>query len=229
LYWTVCKYILSQSYANTHDISILKERATCEIVRDSIFDSLADVTTPQGIFAVCKQMQYKLEDLLSHQINLAQGKQNNFYLIGENLNDPGNIGTLIRTAAAAGATGVVLTTGSADIYNPKVIRASAGAMLRLPIVVNMTIKQVAEVLKAREIPIYAAHPRGTIFPYDLNLQESFCFLLGNESHGISEEATMYATSLVTLPMPGDTESLNVSIAGCVLLYESVRQRLHLSS
>lgn len=214
--WHICQYIIAERFAATHDITQYESRAKCDIVRDSVFDKLSDTMSPQGILAVCEQQHHNLNSIIS---------SSKFFLLGENLNDPGNIGALIRTAAAAGVSGVILTTGSGDIYNPKVLRAAAGAALRLPIITNADLQETLSLLKQNEIPTYAAHPRGNILPYDLDFRSSFCLLIGNESHGISETAANLADALITLPMANNTESLNASIAGSILLYEALRQRL----
>jgi len=203
----ILQYVYSESFAKANEIA-----EPNIVLRDSLFATLADTKNPQGIMAVCRQNTTQLRDL----------PKSGFFLLGENLNDPGNIGTLIRTAAAAGATAVILTEGSADVHNPKVLRASAGAAFRLPIVQNITLQNAAEYLN---INIYAAHPRGQITPYQLDLSGDFCVLVGNESHGISAAAEVLATNLVTIPMKNATESLNASVAGSILLYEAVRQRM----
>jgi len=213
LNWDIAQYIVAQRYAKTHDLTQYETRATCTVVRDSIFDSIADTTNPQGLLAVCEKRKFGMADLAG-----------DFFLLGENLNDPGNIGALIRTAAAAGVSGVILTAGSGDIYNPKVLRAAAGAVLRVPFVVDITLEEAAASLQQLGVPIYAAHPRGEKTPYELNLRNNVCILVGNESHGISHKAEELADGLVTLPMVNSTESLNASVAGSVLMYEVVRQR-----
>jgi len=217
--WQVCQYVASQRFAATNDLAKYQARAACDIVRDSIFDSLADTVSPQGLLAVCQKREWQLSDLLNSNAP-------SFILVGENLNDPGNIGALMRTAAAAGANGIVLTSGSGDIYNPKVLRAAAGAVLRMPFITDISVQDTAGWLADNNIPIFAAHPRGSILPYRLDLKSGFCFFVGNESHGLSEEAANHATTLVSLPMVNDTESLNASVAGSILLYEAVRQRLN---
>lgn len=216
-HWHVLQYVVAERYEKSHDISHYQHRATTVTVRDTIFDGLADAATPQGVIALCQKQEFTLEQILQ--------KSPRLILLGENLNDPGNIGALIRTAAAAGAGGVILTLGSGDIYNPKVLRAAAGAVLRLPFVVNADLAQVAAALTHSGIPIYAAHPRGTQTPYGLDFKGDACILVGHESHGISDTAAALATGLVTLPMVNRTESLNASVAGSILLYEAVRQRL----
>ncbi|MCL1882338.1 MAG: RNA methyltransferase [Defluviitaleaceae bacterium] len=208
-------YVVSRNFADTHDLSPYKKRARCEIIRDSLFKKLADTVTPQGIIAVCEKIPYKLDDIL---------QKDGFFLMGECLSDPGNIGTLVRTAAAAGASGALFTEGCCDVYSPKVLRAAAGAVLRLPIVANISVDKIYGLLKNAGIPVFAAHPRGNALPYDLNFRDKFCLLIGNESHGISKNAETNADALVRLPMTDDTESLNASVAGSILLYEAVRQR-----
>lgn len=216
LQWQVLQYAVSQSYSDCYDISFFENRAPCTILRDSIFNGLADTVSPQGILAVCKKHEFSFADLL--------GNEPKFILLGENLNDPGNIGTLVRTAVAAGACGVILTHGSSDIYSPKVLRASAGAVMRIPFLVEAHLEDVAVMLKKHNIPIYAAHPHGGKSPYNLNLSTNACILIGNESHGLSDKALELANETVTLPMVNSTESLNASVAGSVLMYEVLRQR-----
>ena len=215
-HWQIRRYVIAQRFAVGRDLSHYKKRAPVEIIRDSLFDSLADTVNPQGIIAVCEQKHWQLSQLLT---------PGGFILIGECLNDPGNIGALIRTAAAAGAAGVVLGTGSGDIYNPKVLRAAAGAVLRLPIVTDAELSETITRLKQAGYAIYAAHPRGDTLPYDLDLRGNFCWLIGSESHGLTDESAAMTDAWVRLPMADDVESLNASVAGSVLLYEAVRQRV----
>jgi len=209
----IVQYAVSESYSNTHDLSGLRKRARCEIVKDNVFSGISSTVTTQGILAVCEKKEWILDDILS---------SDGFVLLCEEINDPGNLGTLIRTATAAGASGIVLTSGSCEVYNPKVLRASAGAVLRLPIVFDV---DVSEVMNKLDMPIYAAHPRGDILPYNVNMKEKFCLLIGSESHGISKTAESFATKLIKLPMTNETESLNASVAGCILMYEAVRQKI----
>ena len=214
--WKIRQYVVAKRFAEGRDLSEFELRARCEVVRDSIFDGLADTVNPQGILAVCEKYDWRLEDALV---------PGGFVLLGECLNDPGNIGALIRTAAAAGASGVILTDGSGDIFNPKVLRAAAGAVLRMPVVSNVSISETVSALKQSGYSIYAAHLRGEVLPYNLDLTTDFCLIVGNESHGITNETANHADVLIRLPMTNDTESLNASVAGSILLYEAVRQRL----
>lgn len=164
--------------------------------------------------AVCEIRTFTLSDLAG-----------SFFLLGESLSDPGNTGTLIRTAAAAGADGIILSAGSVDIYNPKVIRAAAGSILRIPIVEGADLNEVIPELKQRGVTILAAHLDGAALPYDIDLREGCGILIGNEAHGLSDGTSHLADVLIKLPMSPAVESLNASVAGGILLYEVVRQRL----
>jgi len=217
--YTVRHYLATQKFADENNLDRYKNRARVEIIRDSVFNGIADTVSPQGIMAVCEQISHTLPQIL---------QPDGFILLGENINDPGNMGTLVRTAAAAGACGAVFTRGSCDVFAPKVLRAAAGAVLRLPIVANTEAEDAFAFLKSEHIPVFAAHPRGDALPYELNLRKNFCILIGNETHGISQTAKNCADALVRLPMTNTTESLNASVAGSILLYEAVRQRLDLS-
>jgi len=214
--WKVHAYVCSESYAKANP----KRYDPAIIVSDSRFASLSDTVTPQGIMAVCEKRTFTLSDVLSHSSD-----ENPFLIIGEQLADPGNIGTLIRTAAAAGASGVILSAGSGDIYNPKTIRAAAGAVLRIPVVEGVDLEETIPLLKQQGITVLAAHLKGAVLPYDLDLQQGLAVLIGNEARGLSDEVSDLADVRVKLPMAPDIESLNASVAGGILFYEVVRQRL----
>ena len=214
--WQIRCYICADSYLKSAQLS----RAPVIKISDSRFTSLSDTVSPQGVMAVCEKRLFSISDLPGKG-----GKINPFLLIGECLSDPGNIGTLIRTAAAAGANGVILSAGSGDIYNPKTIRAAAGASLRIPVISGADLKEVIPLLKSQGIMILAAHLEGAVLPYDLDLCQSLGILIGNEAHGLSEELSTLADIRIKLPMAPGIESLNASVAGGILLYEVIRQRL----
>jgi TrmH family RNA methyltransferase len=214
--WEVVRYIFSHTFRTQHPAETARyaSLAPSEVLPDGKFASYSDTVTPQGIAAVCRQKTYHI-----HTIMTQTDHAKDFFLMGENVQDPGNVGTLIRTAAAAGAGAVFLTAGSADPYSPKVLRAAAGAVLRIPV-----LYATPEEIKNAAIPLYAAHPRGNVTPYELDMKKSFCLLIGNEAHGLSAEALAMADAHVRLPMAAHTESLNAAMAAGILLYEAVRQR-----
>lgn len=152
-------------------------------------------------------------------------KKDGFYVIAEEMNDPGNLGTVIRTAHAAGADGVILSKGSVDLYNPKVLRSTMGSVFKIPVIQNADLAQVTDLMKRSGISIYAAHLKGKKLLYELDLKNGCAFMLGNEARGLSDKAADMCDELVKIPMPGNAESLNASVAAAVLIYEMVRQRL----
>lgn len=217
--WEICFYAVSESYAARNDVKKLKDRAPVYTVRDSVFRTVSDTVHPQGILAVCGQKSYTLEMLLNNE--------NAFLIVLEETNDPGNLGTIIRTADAAGADGVILSKGSADVYNPKVLRASAGSAFHIPFVCNAELSRTLPVLKEKKMMTYAAHLKGDVYPYAMDFRKSAALLIGNEARGLSEETEKMADVLIKLPILGMAESLNASIAGGVLIYEVVRQRIQI--
>ncbi|MCL2665322.1 MAG: RNA methyltransferase [Defluviitaleaceae bacterium] len=216
--WTVCYYLCAESYAKENNLSVLAGRAECIVVRDAIFEGLSDTKTPQGIAAVCEQKFFSFEKIILEDALI---------LFGENLQDPGNVGALIRTAAAAGAAAVLLTNDGCDPYNPKVIRASAGYSLRLPVIVAESSVKSVRFLKENNLKIYAAHLNGNVTPYEVDMKKGCCILVGNEACGLTDEICNEADALLKLPMPGANKSgsLNASVAGGIILYEAVRQRM----
>ncbi len=209
------KMIFSESFAAKNDISEYQKRCRCYIISDRLFESLSDTKNPQGIIAICQKMEHSLDDII---------KRNGFYVIAEEMNDPGNLGTVIRTAHAAGADGVILSKGSVDLYNPKVLRSTMGSIFKVPVVQNADLNETAQKMKKNGIKIYAAHLRGKKYHYNLDLREGCAFMLGNEARGLSDRSASLCDELVKIPMPGGAESLNASVAAAVLIYEVVRQR-----
>ena len=185
-------------------------------IKDSLFEKISDTVTPQGILAVCEIREFSVEDIDS--------RNDPFFVIFENVTDPGNMGTIIRTADAAGADGIFVTKGCVDIYNPKVIRATMGSVFHLPIYRNVNGTQVVRELKNNGIVTLGAHLKGEKTPYEINMTKGCAVIIGNEANGLSDEISSEADHLVKIPMPGKAESMNAGIAAGILIYEAVRQR-----
>ena len=211
-----------------------------EIVKDSVFDVMSDTKTPQGVIAVVKQFEYTLEDLLrenrkeirnSGKDDAADtlrekcaGGEAPLLLLLEDLQDPGNLGTILRTAEGAGVTGIVMSEGCVDIYNPKVIRSTMGAALRMPFVYADDIRVTMEQLQRRGISVYAAYLSGSVEYTEPDYRSAAAFLIGNESRGLKRETAERADARVRIPMAGKVESLNAAVAASLLAYEAARQR-----
>ncbi len=190
------------------------------ILSDPAFMAAADTKTPQGILCVVKQYHYSLEEVCAP----AKGGGPQLLVVLENLQDPGNLGTIVRTAEGAGATGILLSKGSADICNPKVIRSTMGSIYRVPFCYVDRLSDTLRELRRQGIRFYAAHLAGAVSYETQDYRPASGFLIGNESRGLSDEAAGAADVCVKIPMCGRVESLNAGVASAVLMYEAARQR-----
>lgn len=187
-----------------------------EVVKDSVFNSMSDTNTPQGILA-----EVWMQDIPEER--LFQSNEIPFLLLIEHLQDPGNLGTIIRTAEGAGVTGIIVSPDTVDIYNPKVIRSTMGSVFRMPVFVSKDLKETIGRIKNRGITVYGAHLDGMDF-YEKDFTGGCAFLIGNEGNGLSPEISMQADELICIPMKGQVESLNAAISTAVISYEVLRQR-----
>ena len=190
-----------------------------EVVARNVFREISDTQTPQGILAIVKQRNYSREELLK-----AADQKVPCILLLENLQDPGNLGTILRTAEGAGVTGVMMSRDTVDIYNSKVVRATMGAIFRMPFRYEEDLPDAVAWLKEQGIHSYAAHLQGTVF-YDYDYREGCCFFIGNEGNGLTDGLTELADRKIRIPMAGRVESLNAATAATVLMYEAMRQRI----
>ena len=203
------------------------------VVSDKLFDSISDTGTPQGILALVRQKENNLSNVLCEKIEKTNvdfkdkglnASDNMFILIIEKLQDPGNLGTIIRTAEGAGVTGIIISSDSVDIYNPKVVRSTMGSIFRVPIYVSDDLIRDIEYLKEKNVTVYGAHLKGENI-YDKDFRTSCAFLIGNEGNGLSEEVSKTADELIKIPMMGRVESLNAATSTAVIAYEVLRQRM----
>jgi TrmH family RNA methyltransferase len=179
-----------------------------EMVSESLMKSLSETETPQGLLAVLNDARLAIPDSAD------------FFLIPDQIRDPGNLGTLLRTAAAAGVQAVLLPPETTDAFAPKVVRSGMGAHFRLPIH-SMTWEEIKA--QTAGLQLYIADTTG-ISCWDTDLQKPLALIIGGEAEGASEEARKLATQKVSIPMSGDIESLNAGVAGSILMFEVVRQR-----
>lgn len=202
-----------EKYSN--EFEALK-RARVEVIEVSepVLEKMADTQNPQGVVAVLKQLDAELSDLLETTPNLIA--------ILEQVRDPGNAGTVIRAADAAGADGVVLTKESVDLYNPKLVRSTAGSLLNIPTVAEVETASLLAEVRAAGLQIYVADAGGdslTDIPTE-ELARPTAWVFGNEAHGVSALAREGADRVVALPIYGSAESLNLATAASVCLYAS---------
>jgi TrmH family RNA methyltransferase len=179
----------------------------------SVLRSLAETVTPQGVLAVVPRFP-------SPQ-NPYQGK---VLLLLDRVRDPGNVGTIIRAADAAGADGVILSKESADPFSPKVLRATMGSIFHLPVLADADSRAVVIDLKKKGFRIYIAEPKAKRSYTKIKYPRRFLLILGNETQGPRADLRPLADELISVPIRGRAESLNVSLATGVILYEALRQR-----
>ena len=193
------------------------ENVPFEVVEDSVFRVMSDTQTPQGVLCILRQYHYKLEELLKP--GEGPGSRKPLFLVLENLQDPGNLGTILRTAEGAGVTGVILSRESVDIYNPKTIRSTMGSVYRVPFLYVEDLKETLKKLKIYGVKSYAACLGGTALYDGVSYKEGAAFLIGNESKGLSRELAGLADVCISIPMEGKLESLNAAVAAAILMYE----------
>lgn len=193
-------------------------RAGCETVSDQVFSKMSDTKTPQGILAVLAKQEYKREELLGAPDAAP------LLLLLENVQDPGNLGTILRTAEGAGITGVIISPGCADIYQPKVVRSTMGSLFRVPFYQTADLYQEIKYLKDNHIKLYAACLEGSECYDAADYRGGSAFLIGNEGNGLTRQAVQAADMRIRIPMAGKLESLNAAVSAALLVYEAARQR-----
>lgn len=184
-------------------------------VSDQVLRAVSDATTPHDVVAVAELPDSSLDDL-----DLTTG----LVLVLAQIRDPGNAGTLVRSAAASGCGGVVFTEASVDPFGPKTLRAGAGAVFRIPLVANVPLEEVLAFLGGSGITTVGADARSETSVYSVDLTKPTAIVLGNESWGLADEDARKLDLVAGIPMPGGVESLNVGVAGSLFLFEAARQR-----
>lgn len=207
---------VSESYYNRNK-QVLHELGTAyEIVQDSVFKAVSDTVTPQGILCVAKWPEYEPDILLE--------TENPLFLLLEDIQDPGNLGTIFRVAEGAGVTAVFMSRGTVDIYNPKTIRSTMGSVYRVPFLYVDDLSETVRYLKKKEVQVYAAHLQDSVDYDKRSYKKGTAFLIGNEGNGLSDAVCRSATGYIKIPMQGQLESLNAAVAASLLVYEAYRQR-----
>ena len=201
------------------DISSKAPDVPMEEVAANVFNSMSDTVTPQGVLALVKMQDFTMEDVLG-----ASGNKPAHIVILESLQDPGNMGTIIRTAEGAGATGIIMNNTTVDIYSPKVVRSTMGSIFRVPHIVVSDLASTITALKEQGVSVYAAHLKGEKFYDQFDYSGPTAFMIGNEGNGLTDATAALATSYLKIPMEGQLESLNASVAASILMYETLRQR-----
>ena len=228
---------ISESFERKNPAYIRELGVPAEVLSDTVFSYVSDTKNPQGILAVVKRLEDTMEDVLGKSASKCEEKSGEkeknpenhqirvpHVIVLDNLQDPGNLGTIFRTAEAAGATGILLSSDSVDVYNPKVIRSTMGAVFRMPFFYVKDLPAAVKSLSSQGIRTYAAHLNGKNAYDEEDYTKGCAFLIGNEGNGLRDEVSECADCLIRIPMCGKAESLNAAVAAAVLMFEAGRQR-----
>ena len=212
----VCEELFNDSFEKDMDlIKLIEKRGMAhniEYVSKNVFEHISDTVTPQGVLVIAKEKEL-INNAYSETI---------FAL--DNLQDPGNLGTIIRTLDSAGYKDLILSHDTAEPYNPKVVRSTMGAIFRLKMHRNKNLKEELTKLKNMGYKIVITSLDTNEYYYDLNFEEKLVIVIGNESKGVSKEIQDLADIKIKIPMIGKTESLNAAVATSIIAYEGVRRK-----
>ncbi len=187
-----------------------------ELCSEPVFQKISETTTPQGILCVVRRKSYDISQLLN--------REDAHILVLEDLQDPGNVGTIFRTAEAAGVTGIIMSKSTADLYQAKTIRSTMGSIFRMPCVCVEDVREAVCELKKHKFFTFAAHLDGEKWYNEVEYKGKVAFLIGNEGNGLTDLVAKEADTFIRIPMEGEVESLNAAIAATILMYEAYRQR-----
>jgi TrmH family RNA methyltransferase len=207
--WTVKQFFISENYKNY--ITDFKNIIT---LSERLFNKLSAVRSPQGIMAVVKKKRYDVKEVI---------KNTGLFIILDNIQDPGNLGTIIRSANAFGVKAVFVSKGSADIYSDKTLRAAMGSIFHLPVLENIDIKNLLMLMGKENVSVFAASLKGKKYLNAVEFPSRSVFIIGNEAHGLQNDIENSADMIVRIYMPGSTESLNVAVAASIIMYEMSKQ------
>lgn len=204
----------------------------CTFVSDKVLDAMAQTENPQGVVALAGYVDRPLSEVVGTRGRSGEeGKSADpvedrpaFLLVAAGVQDPGNLGTMVRSAAAAGATGVVITRGSCDIYNPKALRATMGSVFRIPVVRGVSFAETVDTLRACGIRIVGTWAGSGRVYYEVDLTIPCAIVVGSEARGLSDQDKAACDLGVEIPMHNGVESLNAAVAAAVTLFEAARQR-----
>ncbi len=209
----------------TEDDKEILWRYGAETVSEEVMNKMSDTQTPQGVLAVIRWYEYTMEEVLEGYNAGDEAKENApLLLVLENIQDPGNLGTMLRSGEGAGVTGVILSKGCADIYSPKTIRSTMGSIFRMPFIYVDNISQTVRDLSAKGFKSYAAHLKGQKNYDEFDYKGPTAFIIGNEGNGLTKETADAAGEYILIPMKGEVESMNAATSAAILTFEASRQR-----
>jgi TrmH family RNA methyltransferase len=205
--------IIVSDYFYKNEAFVYPDTVKTVVVKDELFSGLCDTKTPQGIMAV----------IVMPEVNGFSPERDGLYVYCDNVSDPGNLGTIIRTADAAGFNAVLLSPGCTDAYSPKTVRSSMGSFFNIRVITDVDTKAVSE-MKASGYSLFCGALLSDSVPYtSADFRKPSVIIIGNEANGASDEILKLSEHII-IPIMGGAESLNAAVAGAIIMYEAVRQR-----
>lgn len=210
-------YISESAFEKTvQKLGEMLDRIPYEVVADNVFKQISDTVTPQGVLAVVNMPEYDVKDILSDERKA--------WVLLDDLRDPGNLGTIIRTSEGAGMSGVIMSKESVDLFNPKVVRSTMGAIFRVPFCYVDSLTCVIDSIKSSGYEVYASAMEGSEVYDHVDYTKGAAFIIGNEANGVSDEVFEKASKRIRIPMEGKLESLNAAVSAAIIMYEIARQK-----
>ena len=192
------------------------ERIPYEVVADNVFKQISDTVTPQGVLATVNMPEYDVKEILSDERKA--------WVLLDDLRDPGNLGTIIRTSEGAGMSGVIMSKESVDLFNPKVVRSTMGAIFRVKFCYVESLIDLIEEIKKSGDDVYATAMEGREVYDCVDYTKGSAFIIGNEANGVSDAVFEKASKRIRIPMEGKLESLNAAVSAAIIMYEMARQK-----
>lgn len=214
---SVKSLIVTESFSKTKEFrNVNKNSLPITILSETMFQRISETKTPQGVAAVCRIKKHDMQNVLREEENI---------IVLEDVRDPGNMGTVIRTAAAAGFGAIIASDGCVDVYNPKVVRSTVGCLFKMKIIqCKGKFLDIVEEIKHSNFKVFAAHPRGGKDLFQATFDTKTAIALGNEANGLSEALLRKCDGLITISMEKGVESLNASVAAALMMYEVRRKK-----
>lgn len=199
-------------------LSALFSQHEYELVADPVLKQISETVTPQGVLGLVTIPSYELRDILHHEKHR--------FLLLDDLRDPGNLGTIMRTAEGAGMSGVILSQESVDLFNPKVVRSTMGAIFRVPYCYVESLPETARQIRNMGYEVYGTAMEGSVVYDEPDYTDGAAVVIGNEANGISDAVFQEISKRIRIPMDGQLESLNAAVSAAIIMYEMNRQERH---
>lgn len=212
-------YISNFIMAKIQDIPTLVDflkKYPYEVVEDKIFKNISDTVTTQGILGIAQMPEYNIETILNDDRHM--------WLLLDRIRDPGNLGTIMRTAEGAGISAIIMNKGTVDLFNPKTIRSTMGAIFRMSFIYVDDLTDIIKKIKNNGYNVYGMAMKGSVVYDKKDYTKGAGIVIGSEADGLSENILEYISGTIRIPMEGDIESLNAAVAAAVVMYETARQR-----